>query len=446
MAMASKYYFRCVACGKVIDGFKQWFSHGGKCPQCGKERIETFYNDYSDFRPLLTSRHNVMEWDSDVNTVWRYFDYLPLINEDNIVSCGEGDINIERWAFLEKYASSLNVDCKVWIYRNDENRATGTFKDAGASLAASVLKEHGVENYVVASTGNVASAFAYYLGKAGITLYAFVPENALAMNSAGVSFCGQKVFRVTGDYAKAKKIAREFACKHNFFITGGNTDPLRVEAKRTMVFDWLRNLPEFPTVYIQSLSGGTGPIAIEKAIRETEDLGLSCKLPRFLMVQPDGCAPMAHAWAKAKSNSFPDGWLNDYPVYDNPETSVPTLATGNPATYPIIGELTKRSGGEIFAFDESKCVDVARVVAFETLVGTGPASAIALGGFFKALKNGMIKNGDVVLINVGEGINRAPEFLKSLTYTEQKVNSTDECTLCNRKNLQRDLWDKINSL
>jgi threonine synthase len=436
----SKYFFKCVSCGKTVDGFGQWLSYGRKCPECGKERIETFYYDYSGLKPLIYSKT------SQVNTVWRYFDYLPLDSKNNIVSYGEGDINVERWTFLEKYAASLNINCEVWVYRNDENRATGTFKDAGASLAASVLKEHNIENYVVASTGNVANAFAYYMSKAGITLYAFVPENALAMNSAGVSYYGQRVFRVLGDYAKAKKIAKEFADKHNFLMTGGNTDPLRVEAKRTMVFDWLRNMPEFPTVYLQSLSGGTGPVAVEKAIRETEQLGLPCKLPRFLMVQPDGCAPMAHAWKKAKAQSFPDGWLNDYPVYDNPETKIPTLATGNPATYPIIGELTRRSGGEIFSFEESKCEDVARAVAFETLVGTGPASAVALGGFFKALKNGMIKNGDVVMINIGEGLNRAPEFLKSLTYTEQKVTHPDECELIDRKKLRNDLWNKISLL
>jgi threonine synthase len=438
--MNTKYYFRCVSCGQIIAGFGEWFSSGKKCAGCGKERIEAFYYDYSKLKSLIYSKEN------DVNTIWRYYDYLPLENKNNIVSCGEGNITTERWDFLEKYASSLNINCKVWVYRNDENYATGTFKDAGASLAASVLKEYGVENYVVASTGNVANAFARYMSKAGISLYAFIPGNALAMNSAGVSYYGQRVFRVSGDYTKAKKVAKAFADKYDFQITGGNTDPLRVEAKRTMVFEWLRNMPEFPTVYLQSLSGGTGPIAIEKGIRETEDLGLPCKLPRFLMVQPDGCAPMTQAWEKAKTNSFPDGWQNDYPVYDNPETKIPTLATGNPATYPIIADLVYRSGGEIFSFEESKCEDVVRAIAFETLVGVGPASSVVLGGFFRALKNGLIKNGDVVMINIGEGINRAPEFLNSLTYTEQKVDNVDECKPLDRKKLQRDLWDKINLL
>jgi threonine synthase len=437
--MISKYYFKCVSCGKIISGYKEWLSHGSQCPECGKARIETFYHDYTGLKSAIYSENMT-------NTIWRYFDYLPLTDKNSIVSSGEGDVHTERWKFLEKYAASLNINCKVWVYRNDENPATGTFKDAGASLAASVLKEHNINAYVVASTGNVANSFAYYMSKAGISLYAFIPENALAMNSAGVSYFGQRVFRVSGDYAQAKKTAKEFADRYGFPITGGNTDPLRVEAKRTMVFDWLRNMPEFPTVYLQSLSGGTGPIAIDKVIRETENLGLPCKLPRFLMVQPDRCAPMAHAWANAKARSFPDGWTNDYPVYDDPKTEIPTLATGNPATYPVIGELVYRSGGDIFSFDESKCLDVVRAVAFESLVGTGPASAIVLGGFFKALKRGLIKDGDVVMINIGEGINRAPEFLKALNYTEQQIRHADECKLLDRERLHGELWNKISEL
>ena len=437
MAKSSKYYFKCFSCGKIINGFDEWFANTKKCPECGKNRVETFYYDYSKLKSYIYDKS------SKDKTIWRYFDYLPLENEKNIISSGEGDIKTERWKCLEEYASQQNIDCEVWVYRNDENYATGTFKDAGASLAASVLKEHNIENYIVASTGNVANAFAYYMAKANISLYAFIPANALAMNSAGVSYYGQRVFRVLGDYAKAKKVAQEFADKHGFLITGGNTDPLRVEAKRTMVFEWLKNMPQFPTVYVQSLSGGTGPIAIEKALRETESIGVNAKLPRFLMVQPDGCAPMAHAWEKAKQESFPQGWLNNYPIYENPTTQVPTLATGNPATYPIIGELVYRSGGEIFSFEESKCYDVVRAIAFETMVKIGPASSVALGGFFKALKKGMIKNGDVVMINIGEGIARAPEFLEALTYTEQKVNSVDDCQPLNRTQLKKELWDKM---
>ena len=439
MGNAAKFILKCTHCGHVFNSFPEWFGHKQKCPDCGKNRVEAEYStDYSKLKDLINAK------DRTDNTIWHFFDFLPLNNRENIISSGEGNIGINHWGFLDEYAKkAYGIDCKVYVYRNDENYATHTFKDAGASLAASVLKESDIDKYIVASTGNVANAFAYYLAKAGISLSAFIPVDALKMNGAGVSYYGQRVFRVNGDYAKAKGVAADYANKYNILMTGGNTDPLRVEAKRTMVFEWLRKLPEFPTVYVQALSGGTGPIAIDKAFREINDLGLLKQLPRFLMVQPHRCAPMTEAWERAKKSNFAEGWESNYPVYNDPYTAVPTLATGNPATYPIIGNLVKKSGGEITSFNEYRCADVVRLIAYETQVRIGPASAIALGGFFDSLKAGNIRNGDVVLVNIGEGIDRAPEFFEQLIYTEHSVDHVNDCDIFDRRLLRDELWRKL---
>ena len=77
-----------------------------------------------------------------------YFDFLPIEKRENIVSCGEGMVAIERWTHLEKAAAKeLGVACEVYVCRNDLNQGSGTFKDISAALAASVLKEQGVKEY-----------------------------------------------------------------------------------------------------------------------------------------------------------------------------------------------------------------------------------------------------------------------------------------------------------
>ena len=67
-----------------------------------------------------------------------------------------------------------------------------------------------------------------------------------------------------------------------------------------MVFEWIRQMDKFPDVYIQAVSGGTGPIAIEKGIRELKGIYPELKSPRFMLVQSDGCDPMVSAWEKAE--------------------------------------------------------------------------------------------------------------------------------------------------
>ncbi len=149
---------------------------------------------------------------------------------------------------------------------------------------------------------------------------------------------------------------------------------------------------------------------------------------------------MTQGWNAAKENGFPEGWEKQYPIIDNPVTEVPTLATGNPATFPIIASLVKKSGGEIITFAEDEIVDVAKLIAHETCVRIGPAATIAVGGFFESLKQGLIKNGDVVLINVGEGVKRAPEFAEKLIYTTQIVDSIDNCKPTDRNSYLEELY------
>lgn len=210
-----------------------------------------------------------------------------------------------------------------------------------------------------------------------------------------------------------------------------------------MVFEWLRQMEHFPDVYIQAVSGGTGPIAIDKGIREIRSLYPDLKNPRFLLAQTDGCDPMVQAWEDAVAAGFPEGFEKHFPVIPNPKTEVPTLATGNPATYPIVAKLVKNSGGTFLRVREKKLVPVGKLTAYEQKVIPGPASAVAIAGFFKALEKQLIKNGETVLLNIGEGTNRAPYFLEQMIYTSHNVNGVDECSPHTIGDYSTQLWNDV---
>ena len=184
--MSNKFHFICRTCGKRIDGFKEWFENEQKCPRCEDNKIFVKYST-----PKVKIK-KLLSGEIEPKSLWYYFHFLPLENKDNIITDGEGIAPIERWDFLEDYAKRrFNLDLEIYINRNDTSFATGTFKDKGGALAASVLKEHGIKEYVVASTGNTASAFAHYLAKAGISCSIFIPENALPDNEAHIGTYGQ---------------------------------------------------------------------------------------------------------------------------------------------------------------------------------------------------------------------------------------------------------------
>ena len=434
--MSTKFHFECRECGHQIQGFNEWFAHGQKCPKCGKSNIYTVYNtDKQKLKQLINP-------EVKPESLWHYYDFLPLNSPQNIVSDGEGVSPIKRWKFLENFAQRKHgLNIKVYVNRNDYSPATGTFKDKGGTLIASVLKEQGIKEYVVASTGNTANAVAQYLAKAGISASIFVPQDALRENFVHIGALGQKVYYVKGDYAYAKKVAADYAKKHNILISLGNLDPLRLEAKKTTAFEIMRQLGKMPDVYIQAVSGGTAPLALEKAFHDFQDTGILGQIPRMVFIQGHYCAPQVEAWEKAKANGFPEGWENDYPIMENPKVFVPTIATGNPGLYPKLAKLVKRTGGEYFSVIEERSIETARLVAFEKAVKVGPASAIAILGFFKALKNNTIKDGETVFINMGEGVRRAISFLDEVSYTMEQITSVEDTHRFDREKYRQFVWE-----
>ncbi len=431
-----KYYLKCAGCGFVTPSFKAWFDQFQKCPNCGSKHSEVWYNTSYKRLPRFIK--------GNPQNFWHYFPYLPLVLKRHIITRYEGTVPIERWHFLEEFAKKeYGLTLEVHAYRNDLNGGTGTFKDVAAALAASIFKENNLKQYCIASTGNSATAYAKYLSIAGVNCSVFMPEDAIRASEATISSFGQQVFRVMGDYAKAKEVAAEYARRHHIQMSTGNIDPIRIEAKKTMVFEWLRQLGKAPDVYIQAISGGTGPLAIDKGIREIGHLYPDLQNPRFIMVQSDGCDPMVQAWEKAEAEGFPEGFEKNYPVIDNPKTNVPTLATGNPATYPIISKLVRKTGGSFVRMRESKLIPLGKLIAYEQKMVPGPASTVCVAGFFNELKKNLINDGETVMVNIGEGAVRAPYFLEQMIYTTQEVTNADECAPHEIDGYRDQLWKDV---
>lgn len=441
MRFRCKFVLMCKRCGQEVPDFSCWFSSDQRCGGCGSAYAEVCYSDLNETVAEMFQEPKRLR---AIGSMWRYFDVLPVNDQNNIISAGEGAVPIDHWEFLDIAARKhFGIVCKVFAHRQDNNYATGSFKDLSGSVAASVLRETGVRSYVIASTGNIGVSFSRYLAAAGIDLYAFIPERSPRYQEAEIACFGQMVFRVAGDYAATKKLASEFAAENGILGSAGTLDPLRIEAKKTMAFDWKLWLEEFPTVYVQALSGGTGPIGVLKGCAELAAAGLIRRAPKILLAQTSKCAPMAEAWESAKRRRFPAGWECEYPKYSNPRTEITTLATGDPVAYPVLALNVLKVDGEIFAVPESSVTAVARLVALEVAVRIGPAASVAIGGFFKALKSKYVQNGDVVLINVGEGVRRDPEFMLRMVRSSPPVSSIRECKQADREKYRELVWKSV---
>ena len=101
--------------------------------------------------------------------MWRYKELLPVVNHNPELSLGEGGTPLLKASNLGMMLGIPN------LYIKDERQGpTTSFKDRQAAVTIAAMKEAGVTEAVIASTGNVAIAYSAYAARAGIKLWAFI--------------------------------------------------------------------------------------------------------------------------------------------------------------------------------------------------------------------------------------------------------------------------------
>jgi threonine synthase len=84
--------------------------------------------------------------------------------------------------------------------------------------------------------------------------------------------------------------------------------------------------------------------------------------------------------------------------------------------FPVVAPIVKKSGGTFVRVKENNLIDLAAKIYIEKNLILGPASIVCLLGFYKALEENKIKNGETILINTGEGCARAQWLEKAVIY------------------------------
>jgi threonine synthase len=363
------------------------------CPACQSEWLEVQY-DYATlahtFLPRLAQHPDT--------GLWRYRDVLPLRDPNQIVSLCEGGTPLIKVTHLGLMLGRPN------IYIKDERQMpTGSFKDRQATLAVSLLKEAGITEAVVSSTGNVAISYAAYCARAGVKLYAFLTSLVVPEKMRECAVYGAHVIKVTSTYDRCKEIAQQFARQRNMYYDRGLRNIACVESMKTVAYEVAEQLGQAlppnpggtpwraPTWYFQSVSGGLGPVGAIKGFQEMKKMGLIDRLPALGCIQAEGCAPMVNAFRKGADSAE---------VVSKPFTRIATLATGNPGrAYPILKQYIDQNGGVMETVTDDEAYHALHVLAKMEGLSMEPAAAVAFAGLFKLVRAGLIGPDDIVAIN-----------------------------------------------
>ncbi len=332
--------------------------------------------------------------------MWRYRDLLPIVDDDHIVTLGEG------WTPL---LPALNLGLMLGhphLYIKDERQGpTGSFKDRQASIAISSMKAAGIKEAVVASTGNVAIAYSAYCARAGIKLWAFVPSSMPAEKMREVALYGTEVIKVTGTYDQTKQVAARFAASKNLHLDQGIKGIAAKEGMKTLAFEIAEQLSTLepnnasaaparwrtPDWYVQAVSGGLGPVGVMKGFAELRQMGLVDGLPKLACLQVAGCAPMVQAFKRGQR----------LPIdVAHPHTDINVLATGIPGqAYEVLFDLIGQYGGTFEAISDAAAFRAMHALAKIEGLSVEPATAVAFAGVIDLIRAGIIRPEETVVIN-----------------------------------------------
>ncbi len=378
---------KCIKCNKLHPPGNYYY-----CSFCGS----ILKVDY-DKLPHKDTFEEILLNNKD--SLWKYSKMLPINNNSNIISLGEG---------LTPLVPLKNILPYVELYgKLEQLNPTASFKDRPSSVGISVAKEHGATTVAVASSGNAGVSVAAYAAKEKMRCIVCIPKNTSVGKISQLLAYGAEVNFVDGGYSDCFNLVSKLCEKFGYAnLTSTYINPYTVEGDKTVAYELYEQLQEVPDWIIVPI--GTGPLlaGIWRGFNELKEMNLIQKLPKMVGVQAKNCSPIAQAYKENRKVYSALNWSE-------------TLAGGiadQLVGYEQDGDYTNylinKSGGDFVILSEDEILDIWKKLPLIEGIFAEPTGACSVGAAKKLFYEGIIKKGDsIVSLVTGHGL-KAPDLVK----------------------------------
>ena len=318
--------------------------------------------------------------------MWRYRELMPLFDNEQPVSLGEG------WTPMihaERLGKELGLP---HLFIKDESpNPTNSFKARGLSAAVTRAHHLGVKVLSIPTAGNAGNAMSAYAAKAGIAAKVFMPRDVKKPFIRECELYGADVTLVDGLITDAGKMAAELNAKHGWYDVSTLKEPYRIEGKKTMGYEIAEQMDwELPDWIIYPTGGGTGMVGMWKAFAEMAALGwIGTKRPHMVTVQAANCAPIVRAFKEGTEKARP--WEGATTIADG--LRVPR-AIGD----FLVLRAVRESDGAAVAVDDSNMVPGMKDLGRFEGISASPESGAALHALRVLQQQGRITAKDRVVV------------------------------------------------
>jgi threonine synthase len=322
-------------------------------------------------------------------TLWRYREAIPIHNDQFIISMGEGFTPLEE----------IRFNGNPVLIKIDYLFPTGSYKDRGATVLISKMKEWRVRKVVEDSSGNAGSAVAAYCAKAGIHGEIYVPQHTSAGKLVQIQAYGATLKKVEGSREKTAEKAMGVASKIPYASHCWN--PYFLHGTKTFAFEvWEQMGWRAPDALVLPIGHGTLFLGVYLGFKELKRAGRIKSIPKMVGIQSASCAPLYQAFKK--------GWKETRPIQKK-KTIAEGIAIAEPVRGRQILEGIRETGGEVLVVTETEIG-----ITLKEMGRKGhfiePTSAATIAGLKKYLRKKRRKE-IVVSTLTGMGLKSAGKML-----------------------------------
>jgi len=341
-----------------------------------------------------TPRINLKKIETKFTGMWRYREAIPLDDTSNIISFSEG------------FTPLIEIDTGLGklLVKQDHLFPTGSYKDRGASVLISKVKELGIKKVVEDSSGNAGAAIAAYCAKAGIECDIYVPESTSPGKLAQIELYGAKLHKIPGSRENTAEAVMEAAGKN--YYASHSWNPWFFQGTKTFTYEVCEQLGWIsPDIVILPAGNGTLFLGTYIGFKELMNAGIIKTMPKMIAIQAVNCAPIYKSYKnKMKEPSKIESVVN-------------TLAEGIAIAKPVRGAqiltAVKQTNGEIIAVTENE-IKTSLYGMIKQGYYIEPTSAAVIAGAVRYQKENMVDIMNKVLVTVftGHGLKGTDKLLK----------------------------------
>jgi threonine synthase len=176
-----------------------------------------------------------------------------------------------------------------------------------------------------------------------------------------------------------------------------SVDPYRIEGYKVAAFEIYEQLGETAPEYVfVPVSAGGHLLGLLRGFQDLKRARMIRNVPIFVGVQARGCAPIAGAFARGRSDTVP---------FLNPRTVAHAISNPNPPGGRIVLRALAATGGLMAGVGEAEILKAQRNLAEYEGIFCDPASATVLAAYLRMSGRGKIPTrARSILVVTGSGL------------------------------------------